>query len=173
MPPSRQICPPEHLTADHDLSQFQNGKHPSLDEWLRERALACEGLSARTYVVCDAAARTRVIGYYALSTAMEERRALPTAKLRRSMPEQVPLLLISRLALDATCQGYGVGTELLSDALRRCQITSEIIGARAVIAHAIDDAAMQFYSHHGFLLSPLGERVMLMPIEVVRRLFAD
>jgi hypothetical protein len=34
-------------------------------------------------------------------TAIEQRNTLPSAKLRRGMPEQVPLLLIGRLAVDA------------------------------------------------------------------------
>jgi GNAT superfamily N-acetyltransferase len=165
-----RVRPPERLGAQHDLSTFQNGKHPSLDDWLRHRALASEGLSARTYVICDAEAPKRVIGYYAISTAMEQRVALPNAKLRRGLPEQVPMLLIGRLAIDHAAQGRGLGTDLLADALRRCFAASEIIGARAVIAHAIDDVAVEFYRHHGFLLSPLGERVMLMPIETVRAL---
>jgi len=168
-----RICFPERLNGQHDLSAFQNGKHPSLDDWLRDRALASEGLSARTYVVCEADAPSRVIGYYAISTAMEQRVALPNAKLRRGMPEQVPLLLLGRLAVDRAFQGMGLGTELLSDALRRCLAASEIAGARGVVAHAIDVNAAGFYQRHGFLLSPLGERVMLLPIETVRALFED
>ena len=54
--------------------------------------------------------------------------------------------------------------------LRRCLRASEIAGARGVVAHAIDEAAVGFYERHGFLRSPLGERVMLMPIETVRSL---
>ena len=168
-----RVRSPERLIGRHDRSVFQNGKHPSLDDWLRDRALASEGLSARTYVVCDVAAPARVIGYYAISTAMEQRVALPSAKLRRGTPEQVPLLLIGRLAVDRAFQGMGLGRELLSDGLRRCLAASEIAGARAVIAHAIDSDAADFYQRHGFVHSPLGERVMLLPIEAVRALFED
>jgi GNAT superfamily N-acetyltransferase len=101
---------------------------------------------------------------------MEERAALPTAKLRKGMPDKVPLLLIARLAVDTTFQGIGLGADLLADALRRCAAASEIAGVRAVIVHAIDDEAIAFYERHGFIASPLGERVLLMPIEAVRAL---
>jgi GNAT superfamily N-acetyltransferase len=168
-----RVTPPERLTAQHDISTFENGKHPTLDQWLRERALTSEGLSARTYVICPADAPGRVVGYYAIATAMEQRVALPGAKLRRGMPEQVPLLLLARLAIDRTFRGKGLGTELLSDALRRCLSASEIAGARGVIAHAIDEEAVRFYQRHGFVLSPLGNRVMMMPIEAVRALFQN
>ena len=166
-----RVRAPERLSAEHELSSFQNGKHPSLDEWLRQRARASEGLSARTYVVCDADAPARVVGYYAISTAMEQRIALPSARLRRAMPDQVPLLLIGRLAIDRAFQGLGLGGDLLADAVRRCLAAADIVGARGILAHAIDDEAARFYQRHGFSHSPLGDRVMLLPIETARALF--
>lgn len=167
------VRPPQRIRTEHDLSQFQNGKHLALDDWLRARALASEGLTARTYVTCPDDLPTRVVGYYAISAAMEQRVAMPTAKLRRGMPEQVPLMLIGRLAVDASYQGKGLGAGLLIDALRRCLAAAEIAGIRGVVAHAIDDEAMKFYAHHEFLLSPLGERMMLLPIETVKALVGE
>jgi GNAT superfamily N-acetyltransferase len=168
-----RVRPPERLSAEHELSSFQNGKHASLDEWLRNRARASEGMSARTYVVCDARVPARVVGYYAISTAMEQRIALPNAKLRRSMPDHVPLLLIGRLAVDRAFQGLGLGGDLLADAIRRCLAAADIVGARGILAHAIDDDAARFYQRHGFLLSPLGEHVMLLPIETARAMLRN
>jgi GNAT superfamily N-acetyltransferase len=166
--PRPAIRPPERLSAEHDLSAFENGMHPVLDQWLQERALASEGLSARTYVICSEQQPNRVIGYYAISTAMEERSALPTAKLRRGLPDRVPLLLIGRLAVSQEFQGRGLGADLLSDAIHRCLAASEIAGARAIIAHAIDNHAAAFYRAHGFLPSPLAPHLMMLPIDSVR-----
>lgn len=165
-----RVTAPERLAAHHEVNDFANGVHGSLDTWLHDRALASEGNSARTYVVCDAAQLQRVVGYYTITTAMEQRVALPSAKLRRGMPEQVPLLLIARLAVDAGFQGIGLGAGLLADALRRCAAASEIVGARAVVVHAIDEKAAAFYARHGFIASPLGELVLLLPMESVRPL---
>lgn len=164
------LHPPERLNARHDVSAFDNGRHESLDQWLRERALASEELSARTYVVCAPADAERVVGYYTISAAMEQRLALPSAKLKRNMPDRVPLLLIGRLAVDLAFQGRGLGSSLLSDALRRCAVAAEIAGARAIIVQALDDQACDFYRKHGFRDSPLGERTLLMPIEVANAL---
>lgn len=169
----RRVLPPERLTDAHDLTSFSNGKHALLDDWLRQRALTSEGLSARTYVICAADSPHRVVGYYAISTAAEERTGLPSAKLRRGLPERVPLLLIGRLALDQAYQGVGLGSELLADALRRCLAAAEIVGAWGIVAHAIDDDAVGFYQLHGFLRSPLGERAMLIPMTTARALFED
>jgi GNAT superfamily N-acetyltransferase len=160
---------PERFTAQHDTSQFRNGKHQVLDEWLQKRALASDGLSSRTFVVCPQDTPERVVGYYALSATKEQRGALPSAKLRQGMPDEVPFLLIGRLAVDAAYQGRGLGAALLRDALARCLVSSETIGARAVVTHAIDDEAAAFYRRYGFLLSPLGDRLMLLPLEKVRQ----
>jgi GNAT superfamily N-acetyltransferase len=170
--PSPQVLAPESLAAGHDVSRFANGVHPSLDQWLRERARSSEGLSARTYVACARDEPARVVGYFSLAAAVEQRNALTSAKLRRGMPEQVPLLLIGRLAVDAHWRGCGLGSALVADALRRSLAASEIAGVRGVVAHAIDEAAVEFYERHGFVRSPLGERVMLIPIETVRSLIA-
>lgn len=167
---TRHVTPPERLNPDHEVAAFDNGRHATLDHWLAERALASEGASARTYVVCDADRPRQVVGYYTITTAMEERAALPNAKLRKGMPDKVPLLLIARLAVASGFQGIGLGGDLLADALRRCAAASEIAGVRGVIVHAIDDDAVGFYARHGFIASPLGERVLLMPIETVRTL---
>ena len=168
-----QVLAAEPLSPEHDVSRFSNGVHPSLDQWLRERARSSEGLSARTYVVCARDEPARVVGYFCIAAAVEQRNALTSAKLRRGMSEQVPLLLIGRLAVDAAWRGRGLGSALLTDALRRCFAASEIAGVRGVVAHAIDEAAVEFYKRHGFIRSPLGERVMLMPIETVRSLVAE
>lgn len=167
------LLAPAPLAPRHDLSHFANGVHASLDDWLRERARASEGLTARTYVVCPQPDPDLVVGYFSLSTAQAERRILPTAKLRRGSPDEVPFLLIGRLAVDAAWRGKGVGSALLIEALRRALRVSQIAGLRAVVAHAIDDAAVGFYERHGFVHSPLGERVMLMPIETVRALVGE
>jgi GNAT superfamily N-acetyltransferase len=167
-----QLLAPVPLAAGHDVSRFSNGVHPSLDQWLRERAHSSEGLSPRMYVAWARDEPARVAGYFSIAAAVEQRNALTSAKLRRGMPEQVPLLLIGRLAVDAQWRGRGVGSALLVDALRRSLAAFEIAGVRGVVAHAIDEAAAGFYECHGFIRSPLGERVMLMPIETVRSLVA-
>jgi GNAT superfamily N-acetyltransferase len=166
------LNPPEALAAHHHVADFENGAHASLDEWLRTRAHSSEGLSARTYVVCPVKAPTLVVGYFSVSAAMEQRLALPSAKLRKGMPEQVPLLLIGRLAVDGKWRGQGLGSQLLADALKRCLAVSNIAGVRAVVTHAIDDEAVRFYENRGFLRSTLGPRTLVMPIETVRTTFS-
>lgn len=162
--PPPGLLPPEPLRSHHDLTRFTNGRHASLDDWLKDRARLSEGWSARTYVLAPATDPGRVIGYHCLATAMIERADLPSAKLRRDIPDPLPMMLLGRLAIDQNWQGRGLGSALLVDAVRRCVAASTIIGARGIIAHAIDDDAFGFYQRHGFLETPV-ERLMLLPME--------
>jgi hypothetical protein len=66
-----------------------------------------------------------------------------------------------------------LGADLLADAIRRCCAVSEIAGVRAIVAHAIDEEAAHFYQRHGFVRSPLGERVMVLPIETAQKSLTD
>ena len=168
----QELLLPQHLAPHHQLAGFASGKHVVLDDWLRNRATAAEGLSARAYVTCPKSEPNRVAGYYCILAAMAQRALLPSAKLRKVMPDDIPLLLIGRLAVDASWQGRGVGSALLVDAARRCAAAADLVGARAIVAHAIDEAAVAFYARHGFVRSPLGERVMVLPVETARGLLA-
>jgi hypothetical protein len=47
-PQGLRVRAPERLTINHAISEFHSGNHSSLDDWLRNRALVGEGMSART-----------------------------------------------------------------------------------------------------------------------------
>src|ERR1035438_6310111 len=128
-----QITPPERLNANHDLTQFSCGE-PSLDSWLRNRALPNEKSGAsRTNVVC---AKGCVAGYYALAAgAVAHTEA--TSRVRRNMPDPAPVILIGRLAIDSRFQGRGIGADLLRDAVLRTLQAAEIAGIRAILVSAI------------------------------------
>jgi GNAT superfamily N-acetyltransferase len=167
------ILAPVALAPDHDVSGFENGRHAGLDDWLKRRARPAEGSSARTYVIAAQNSPKAVIGYHCILAAMAEPATLPTARLRRDMPDAIPLLLIGRLAVDRRRQGQGLGSSLLIDAVQRSVRAANIVGARAVAAHAIDDAAAMFYERHGFLRAPNPDRLMLLPMETARTLVSS
>lgn len=154
--------PPSAITSAHDFAKFRCGKEP-LDDWLRTRALKSEGRSSRTYVVTEG---RKVIGYYCLSTGAEKRASVPS-KLTRNSPDPIPLILLGRLAVDENHQGKGIGAAILKDALQRVVHVSQIVGARAVLVHAIDQNAMAFYVKYGFIQFPGGSQTLFLPIETI------
>lgn len=159
------LTAPVPLTPAHDLSRFGSGKS-ALDGWLRDHALDSEGRSARTYVVCEPDAV--VVGYYCISTGSVERGALPP-KMKRAqgLPNQIPVAIIGRLARDERYRGTRLGQDLLQDALRRILAAAQIVGLRAVIVHAMDDAAAAFWKAHEFIECPIGSRTFFLPVETI------
>jgi GNAT superfamily N-acetyltransferase len=149
---------PEHLTSAHDADDFASGVE-ELDVWLKRRALPNERSHAsRTFVVTSGG---RVIGYYALATGAVAR-AVATSRVRRNMPDPVPVMVLARLAVDQRHQHAGLGTALLRDALLRTVTASQVAGIRAVLLHAVSDDAKRFYRHHGFAESPLDPMTMMI-----------
>ncbi len=149
---------PAPITADHDCTAFESGT-PSLDEWLKRRALANHlGGASRCYVTC---ADNRVIAYFALAASSI---AIAEAKGRfsRNMPDPVPVIVLARLAIDRTWQGKGLGRALFRDAARRALAAADIIGARGMIVHAISDDARDFYLRLGMVTSPLSPMTLMV-----------
>jgi GNAT superfamily N-acetyltransferase len=159
---------PEHLTAGHSLTDFDSGV-PELDSWLKRRALQNESSGAsRTYVVD---ADGKVIGYYALATgAVAQRQA--TGRVRRNMPEPIPVIVLARLAVDRKYQGMGLGSGLLRDALLRCVSAASIAGVRAVLVHAISDDAKRFYERAGFAASAVDPMTLMVTIADIEKALA-
>ena len=162
-----ELSPPGRLSADHDLSRFDSGEGV-LDDWLRRRALQNEaGGASRTYVVCLG---KRVVGYYTLAAGAVTHAQAP-GRIRRKMPDPVPVMLLGRLAVDKDFQGRGIGAGLLRDAVLRTVQAAEIAGIRAILVHAISAAAKRFYEGCGFIPSPVDPMtVMITVAEAVKML---
>ncbi len=132
------------LTDKVDLSRFCCAT-PSLDDWLKRRAMANQASGAsRTYVVIDAADGNRVLGYYCLASGALAVTDAP-GSIRRNMPDPIPMTILGRLAVDSTWQGKGLGVALLQDAVRRSAQAAAILGIRGLLAHAISLQAKTFY----------------------------
>lgn len=160
---SGELSAPAPLSTDHDLSGFDCGE-PALDEWLKQRALKNESRFSRTYVVCQG---NRVVAYYCISAGSVERTAAP-GRLRRNAPDQIPVSVIGRLAVDRRLSGKGLGADILSDALRRIAIASQSIGIGAVLVQAKDEKAKRFYlACAEFIEYPADSRTLFLPIETV------
>ena len=121
-------------------------------------ANAASGAS-RTYVVCDE--QRRVIGYYALAAGSVASVAAP-GRMRRNMPDLLPVIVLGRLAVHTGSSGRGIRSGLLKDAVLRSLQAGELIGVRALLFHAIDDEAKAFYLKHGFAESPIDPLAVLV-----------
>ncbi len=157
-----RLSPPQPLTAQHLLDGFNCGE-PSLDNWLKRRALTnhLSGAS-RTFVVVDP--ELCVMGYYALAAgAVAHQEA--TSAVRRNMPDPVPVMVLARLAVDLRAQGIKLGGALLQDGVSRVHSVAENAGVRALLVHALNERSKQFYEHYGFRASPIHPMTLMLPLK--------
>lgn len=160
------LRPIEPLSRRHNLSQFNCGRHPSLDDWLKRFAwVNQQNEVSRTYVVQR---DNRVVGYYSIAAGRVDREDAPAPVARGLARHPVPIVLLTRLAVDGTEQGTGLGKTLLKDALIRIAGAADIVGARAVLVHAIDEEAAAFYRHFDFEPSPVNDLHLMLLMNDLR-----
>jgi GNAT superfamily N-acetyltransferase len=144
------ISGPEPITSAHDVSEFSCGK-PSLDRWLKARALSNQEKGFTAVIVVHEA--NRVVGYYGLAPTAVLPPTLPRSIRTGQPPDPVPCLLLGQLATDQNWIGKGIGIGLLRHALQRCVTAAGLIGGRALIVHAVDTEAAEFWRRRGFIPS--------------------
>lgn len=153
------LQPPEPLSAAHAVGEFSCGE-PVLDEWLKRRALANQASGAsRTFVVNTSDGK--VVGYYALAAGAVAL-ADATGKVRRNMPDPIPVLVLGRLAVDIRATGHHLGAALLKDAVARATAVAENAGVRALLVHALHEKARDFYLKYGFQASPTDHLTLML-----------
>ena len=158
------LSAPVPLAAHHDTDAFTCGVE-SLDRWLKQRALKNQTTGAsRTFVVCDG---NRVLAYYALASSAVATE-LATGRLRRNMPDPIPVVVLGRLAIDPSLHGRGIGRALVRDACMRVTAAADVIGIRGMLVHALSAEAQAFYEHVGFEPSPLEPMTLMLTIADVR-----
>jgi GNAT superfamily N-acetyltransferase len=151
---------PELLTGDHVLFGFDCGE-PALNHWLTRRAAANRHTgTSRTWVVTELVS-SRVVAYYASSTAVVLRQLAPRA-FGRGQPAEIPAILLGRMAVDSRHQGHGLGAALLKHFMLKATQVSASVGVRLVLVHAKDGDAKSFYAHYGFVESPIDPLTMMM-----------
>ena len=134
----------------HFVGEFSCGK-PSLDRWLKTRALSNQEKGFTAVIVVHEA--NRVMGYYGLAPTAIMPSRLPRSIRTGQPPDPVPCLLLGQLATDQNWAGKGSGTGLLKHALQRCVTAAGLIGGRALIVNAVDTAAATFWGRRGFIPS--------------------
>ena len=121
---------------------FSSG-NPHLDNWFHKFAFANQRAGmATTYV---ALLDDELVGFVSISAGAVVHLDASARLTQGVAKHQVPILNISRLAVDERFQRKGVGRVLLSFALRTCLEISESVGVRAIQIMAKDQKAKDFY----------------------------
>ena len=155
---NQAINPPSKIKPSHQVDQFDCG-NIQLNNWLKHRAFKNEIQGAsRTYVVT---VENVVVAYYCLANGAIAQ-TLSTGKVKRNMPDPIPVMIIGRLVVDQNWQGKRIGKALLRDAILRTLQASEVAGIRAILVEAISEEAKQFYEKCGFTVSPIAPMTLMI-----------
>jgi GNAT superfamily N-acetyltransferase len=139
--PVRKLAPADAVDS------FDCGQ-PALNQFLQRFALVNQkSNSAQTYVCCQTGV---VVGFYSLAVGSVEP-ATAAPRVIKGIPQHpVPVMILARLAVDRDHQGVGLGKALLKDALKRTAQAADIAGIRALLVHAKDEIARQWYLNWEF-----------------------
>jgi predicted N-acetyltransferase YhbS len=144
------LSAPEALAGHHVVDAFDSGV-TALDAWLRRHGLPNQVSGAsRTFVVCRG---KHVVGYYALAAGGIASNEAP-GRLRRNMPDPIPMIVLGRLAVHREEQGRRLGSLLLRDAVIRTHQIASHAGIAGILVHAISEQAKTFYLRWGFVECP-------------------
>lgn len=158
---------PEPLINNHDISAFNCGNQ-ELDDWLKKYARqAMASGSARTFIVSD---DNQVVGYYSL-TVGEVNIDQVSERVGKGMGKHsIPLIIIARLAVQNSHKGLGIGKGMLKNAILRSLNVAEQAAIRALLVHAIDEDAFNFYKKFGFEPSPIRNNQLVLLLKDAKKI---
>nr|WP_313776616.1 GNAT family N-acetyltransferase [Mycobacterium sp.] len=138
----------------HRRDEFTSGE-TTLDEWLRRYAgQNRRGNTAAVWVITDA--NYTVVCYATLSMTSVDRSAGPkplskgAPPLSKGAPQQIPALLIGRLATHTRMAGLGLGTEMVKHILATAVELNIKAACRAVVVTALNAEALRWWQRFGF-----------------------
>ncbi|WP_243368055.1 GNAT family N-acetyltransferase [Fundidesulfovibrio soli] len=157
----------EKLHPGLDCRAFDCGK-PELNRFLQSFALMNQKAnSAQTY----AAHRDGVVvGYYSLAVGAVEHQDAPARVGKGLARHPIPVMILARLAVHLGEQRAGIGSGLLKDALLRTAAAAKIAGIRAVLVHAKDASATEFYKRYDFEPCPFAPNKLMLLMKDLERL---
>ena len=143
---------PVRKLAGSDVVEYFDCGQPALNQFLQRFALVNQkSNSAQTYVSCHSGS---VVGFYSLAVGSVEPAAAAPRVIKGIPQHPVPVMILARLAVDHQHQGVGLGKALLKDGLLRTAQAADIAGIRALLVHAKDESARQWYLNWEFDPSP-------------------
>ena len=160
-------CRIEALATHHDRRALSCGNsdldryfHQQVTQDIRRRVTNCF-----VAVIGD----DSVGGYYTLASGSIPAADLPF-DLARRLPryQSLPAVRIGRLAVEIRFAGQGLGRLLLWDAITRAMRAEQ--ANFTVLVDAKDDAAVNFYRHHGFIPFATAPMVLFLPLATAAKI---
>lgn len=160
----------EKLTASHNVAAFDCDSQ-ELNRFLQKFALANQQANtSQTYVALYQGA---IIGYYSLVVGSVTCAEAPVRVVKGQAKHPVPVMILARLAVAVQWQKQGIGRGLLKDALRRTAQAADIAGIRALLVHAKNERARNWYEQFDFDPSPTDELHLFLLLKDIKKILAS
>lgn len=167
------FAPVVPLTAQHETDDFDCGSEAQTN-WLRRHGFQAQQTgTSRVFVVTPVGSNT-VVAYYALAAgAVEPEYA--SLWLRKGVGRHpIPVVILTRLGVDLSTQGIGLGSAIVKDAFARANRAADEIGVRALLIHAESEAVRAFYDHLAeFEPSPTDPLHLILFMKDLRQVIAS
>ena len=154
----------------HIRSNFCCGKE-SLDTYIRKQASQDLKKRVSTIFVLIDDPDMHILAYYTLSSYTIDIAALEESFAKR-LPRYpaLPATLLGRLAVDNDQKGKRFGELLLIDSLQKSLRAATQVASIAVIAEALDERALSFYTKYGFKQFNQEPMKLYLPMKSVEEL---
>jgi len=167
---SNIFLPVRKLEAGDPVDAFDCGQQ-DLNSYLKRYAWNNQRANgAQTYVACAGSA---IAGYFTLCVGSADYGDVPARIAKGLANHPVPTMLLARLAVDSKFQKQGLRTALLRDALLRTQEASNIAGIRAIVVHAKDEVARQWYLKFEFEPSPIAPMQLFLLLKDIKHAISN
>jgi GNAT superfamily N-acetyltransferase len=159
----------EPISAHHDRASFACGE-PALDSWFKRHAVVNDQWGLSKTQVAVRPGEIRVFGFYCLSNFTVHATTIPDSS---HLPQRmaIPCTLLGRLARDLEVRGQKLGELLMAHALRTSATASALVGSYAVVVHAKNIKAKEFYKLFGFTELRDDPLRLFLPMASARQLY--
>ena len=159
------------IDKSHDRKSFDCGAAALNDYLVKFARQNHENGGAKTFVAVEPGAPKRVLGFYSLSPCSIDHARVPPGVTRGLGRDEVPAFRLGRLAVDRTCQGSGLGGQLLVAAGHRCLAAADLAGGVALVIDAKSDRAAAWYASFGAV--PLADTAstLVLPLATLAAAF--
>lgn len=149
----------------HDRNDFDCGVE-SLNHYLRKFANQDQKRSlTKVYVLADG---KTIIGYYSISAHSVLRDHFPESQSIGPY-ENLPFILLGRLAVDKRDQGQGYGDVLIYHAFEKTLYAAETIGIMGMVVDAKNENGLTFYEGFGFQRLSGTKNRLVLPLAAIKK----
>jgi GNAT superfamily N-acetyltransferase len=157
----------EPIGRHHDRKRFDCGV-PALNDYLRRYARQNhESGGAKTIVAVPPDDPSRILGYYTISPASLAFAQVPPEVTKSFGRHEVPAFRLTRLAVEQSQKGRGLGAELMLAAGERALAVAAVVGGVALAIDAKDERAAAWYTRFGALHLLDDPLKVVIPLEVI------